>query len=169
MLYIMTIVSLFATDSIIKYRIEKHLGPEKAGQLLHGRVVVKRYHNTGAMLDIAASRQPMVAMVSLVFSAFMTGVFVATLGVRGKHMLKTGLALLLGGAYSNTYDRLRRGYVVDYFSFRFRNSGRAQENADKKGPMKGLQRRIERVVFNLSDFGIIIGALLITVSGIRKE
>lgn len=163
MFYIMTLMSLFVTDSIIKYRIEKHLRPEETKKLLHGAVRIKKYHNTGAMLDIAAARQPVVAIVSLVFSAFMTGVFAATLGIRGKHTLKLGLALLLGGAYSNTYDRLRRRYVVDYFSFRFRGG------TDKKGPMTGFRRRIERIVFNLSDFGIIIGALLITVSVIKKR
>lgn len=168
MFYIMTLMSLFVTDSIIKYRIEKHLGPEETKQLLHGGVQIKKYHNTGVMLDIAAKRQPVVALVSLVFSAFMTGIFAATLGARGKRTLKLGLALLLGGAYSNTYDRLRRRYVVDYFSFRFPDGESPRHGADKKKPMTSLKRRVERIVFNLSDFGIIIGALLITVSGIKK-
>ncbi len=57
-------------------------------------------------------------------------------------MLKTGLALILGGAYSNTCDRLRRKYVVDYVTF----------------------PKISTIVFNLSDFGIIIGAVLLVVS-----
>ena len=37
-----------------------------------------------------------------------------TLGQKGKAALKLGLAFLLGGAFSNTYDRLKRKYVVDY-------------------------------------------------------
>ena len=49
-------------------------------------------------------------------------------------MLKTGLSLILGGAYSNTYDRLFRKYVVDYVSFEVRNP------------------RLRNIVFNLSDF-----------------
>ena len=165
MIYIVTLMSLFVTDSIIKYGIEKHLRPEETRQLLHGRVVIRKYHNTGAMLDIAAARQSAVALVSLVFSAFMTGIFVATLGTKGKRTLKLGLALLLGGAYSNTYDRLRRRYVVDYFSFRFRD-GISFRNKDEKKPMIRFQRRLERIVFNISDFGIIIGSLLITAGGL---
>ena len=62
--------------------------------------------------------------------------------MKGKRLLKTGLALILGGAYSNTYDRLRRKYVVDYITF----------------------PKISTVVFNLSDFGIMIGAMLLTIS-----
>ena len=57
-------------------------------------------------------------------------------------MLKAGLSLLVGGAFSNTYDRLKRKYVVDYISFGVK--------------WKGLRK----VVFNVSDFCIIIGALL---------
>ena len=37
----------------------------------------------------------------------------AELGMRGKKLLKAGLSLLLGGAFSNTYDRVMREYVVD--------------------------------------------------------
>ena len=56
-------------------------------------------------------------------------------------MLKWGLTLLLGGAYSNTYDRLARKYVVDYVSF--------------NGPF-----RLRNVMFNIGDFCIMIGALI---------
>ena len=61
-------------------------------------------------------------------------------------MLKLGLSLLLGGAFSNTYDRFTREYVVDYFSF--------------CSPWKGLNR----IVFNISDFCIIIGSLIAVLS-----
>lgn len=80
----------------------------------------------------------------------MTGVYVGTLGTRGRHMLKTGLSLILGGAYSNTYDRLFRKYVVDYVSFEVRNP------------------RLRNIVFNLSDFGIMIGSCLLVISQMRE-
>ena len=48
---------------------------------------------------------------------------------------------MLGGAYSNTYDRLVRKYVVDYVSFR-------------------VPGRLKKVIFNIGDFCIMIGALL---------
>ncbi|MCI8789255.1 MAG: signal peptidase II [Lachnospiraceae bacterium] len=46
-----------------------------------------------------------------------------------------------GGAFSNTYDRWKRRYVVDYLTFNVR------------------WKPLGRVVFNLSDFCIMIGAL----------
>ncbi len=104
----------------------------------------------GAMLNLGASRQQTMAVLSVIFTVFMTGVYVGTLGTRGRHMLKTGLSLILGGAYSNTYDRLFRKYVVDYVSFEVRNP------------------RLRNIVFNLSDFGIMIGSCLLVISQMRE-
>ena len=72
-------------------------------------------------------------------------VFLGTCSFRGNSTLKAGLAFLLGGAYSNTYDRLPRKYVVDYVSFPVKN------------------RRFRKIVFNISDFCIMIGALLLAL------
>lgn len=161
--YIMTLMSLWAADSLIKYRIEKkdYVGEKP---LAGGKIVVKRYHNRGAMLNIGDKNQYFIALLSLVFSAFVTGIFVATLGRKGKGLLKTGLALILGGAYSNTYDRLRRKYVVDYFSVRLADAEKCSNRL--LGKLNGW---LGSIVFNLGDFGIIIGAMLLTVSGMGSK
>ena len=141
--YIMTLVSLFAADSAMKSWIEKtDTVSESQERAVFQGVAFKRYHSRGAMVKRWEERQQFVAVLSLVFSAFVTGIFAVTLGMKGKRLLKTGLALILGGAYSNTYDRLRRKYVVDYITF----------------------PKISTIVFNLSDFGIMIGAMLLTIS-----
>lgn len=166
--YIMIIVSLLAADSIIKWLVEKQKNID--GTLRIGkRIVIKRYHNRGAMLNLGDKKQYFIALLSLVFSAFVTGIFVATLGKKGKRLLKTGLALILGGAYSNTYDRLRRKYVVDYFSMSLFN----QQNLDQKKYSGRLLRKVDAkfssIVFNLADFGIIIGAMLMMISELGSE
>ena len=78
-----------------------------------------------------------------------TIVFIFTMGQKGVGMLKWGLSLLLGGAYSNTYDRLSRHYVVDYVSFPVKN------------------RFLRNIIFNTSDFCILVGAML-CVAGCDK-
>ena len=153
--YIMTLVSLFAADSIIKYRIEKEKRPGDVTPCLNGKVVIKKYHDKGAMLNIGEQNQHFMAILSLVFSAFVTGIFVATLGMKGKKLLNTGLALILGGAYSNTYDRLRRKYVVDYLSFQI-NTDKINNNLCKR-----LAQKFNAIVYNISDFGIILGSMLL--------
>ena len=66
--------------------------------------------------------------------------------VTGKTLAKTGLALLLGGGLNNLYDRYRKHHVVDYIRFGI-------------GP-----KWFRRIIFNVSDFFIFLGALL-TVAG----
>ncbi|MBQ2257236.1 MAG: signal peptidase II [Lachnospiraceae bacterium] len=156
--YIMTLVSLFAADSIIKYRIEKEKRPGDVTPCLNGKVVIKKYHNKGAMLNIGEQNQHFMAILSLVFSAFVTGIFVVTLSMKGKKLLNTGLALILGGAYSNTYDRLRRKYVVDYLSFQI-NTDKINNNLCKR-----LAQKFNAIVYNISDFGIILGSMLLVCS-----
>lgn len=148
MRYAIISVALFMIDGIIKYRVEKY---GKAGEILpvlQGKLLLRKYHNTGAMLGIGKDKPYVIACISVLFSVFMTGVFVATLGYHGKTALKTGLALLLGGAYSNTYDRVKRKYVVDYVSFPVKNE------------------KLRNIIFNISDFGIIIGAFLLCLQGV---
>lgn len=161
--YIMTVLSLFTADSIIKQLIEKKEVIDNNRLGAKGRIILKKYHNEGAMLNLGSTNQQFVALLSLVFSAFVTGMFVVTLGMRGKALLNTGLALILGGAYSNTYDRLKRKYVVDYLSF---------DIGDRKCRCRLFQKLADKfgaVVFNLSDFGIIIGAMLLVISQMKTR
>ena len=141
---------LCGADSLIKYAIERNHPDGELRPALHGKIIIRKFHNKGAMLNLGASRQQTMAVLSVIFTVFMPGVYVGTLGTRGRHMLKTGLSLILGGAYSNTYDRLFRKYVVDYVSFEVRNP------------------RLRNIVFNLSDFGIMIGSCLLVISQMRE-
>ncbi len=136
---------IFALDLFIKNHIEKHLQVGEEKLVCGGRLLIRRYHNRGAFLDAGKQRQKAVAILSLFLTLVMTVVFLSTFSFHGNSTLRAGLALLLGGAYSNTYDRLTRNYVVDYVSFPVKN------------------QRIRRIVFNISDFCIIIGALLMTL------
>lgn len=141
---------IFALDLLLKNQIEKKLEEGETKPFCKGRLLIRKYHNTGAFLDLGAKKQGAVACLSLFLTLCMTVVFLSTFTFRGNSTLKAGLAFLLGGAYSNTYDRLVRKYVVDYVSFPVKNP------------------RIRRIVFNISDFCILIGAVLMTAAQIRE-
>ena len=143
--YSLLAIAIFITDLLIKNHIE-HMeiaGEEKP--LMGGRLLLRRYHNKGAFLNAGARRRGLMSVLSLVLTLGVTMLFLATFTYRGSRVLKAGLAFLLGGAYSNTYDRLVRKYVVDYVSFPVKN------------------QKIRNIVFNISDFCIIIGALLLVI------
>ena len=60
----------------------------------------------------------------------------------GKQAVKLGGALALGGGLSNLTDRMTKGYVTDYFSLNVKWD------------------RLRRLVFNISDFCILIGTVI---------
>lgn len=144
-------MGIFGLDLFLKNRIEEKMEEGEERFLCRGRLLLRKYHNRGAFLDMGEKRQRAVAFLSLCLTLFMTVMFLLTFTFRGNALLKAGLALLLGGAYSNTYDRMVRKYVVDYVSFPVKN------------------RKLRGVVFNISDFCIIIGALLMTLGESKRK
>lgn len=143
--YALLAIAIFVIDFVIKNYIEQTKTEGKTESVCGDRFLLRKYHNKGAFLDAGERKSGLVSILSLILTLGATVLFLATFSFRGSRMLKTGLALLLGGAYSNTYDRLVRKYVVDYVSFPVKN------------------KKIRNIVFNISDFCIMIGALLIVL------
>lgn len=141
---------IFVLDLLIKNHIERSREQGEEEQICGGRLLLRKYHNKGAFLDAGKQRSGLVSLLSLTLTLGATVMFLATFTCKGNNVLRVGLAFLLGGAYSNTYDRLRRKYVVDYVSFPVKN------------------KKIRNVVFNISDFCIMIGALLIVIGSGRE-
>lgn len=149
--YTFLAVAVFAFDLLIKNHVEhtREVGEEEPAW--GGRILLRRYHNKGAFLNAGEKKRGAVAILSLVLTLAATVLFLVTFSFRGNGMLRAGLALLLGGGYSNTYDRLVRKYVVDYVSFPVKN------------------KKIRNIVFNISDFCIMIGALLMVIGSSSEQ
>ncbi len=77
-----------------------------------------RYHNTGAAFSFLANaggwQHGFFTAVSTLASVFMT---VLLLKNTDKKLFCLGIALVLGGALGNLYDRVTLGYVVDFLLF----------------------------------------------------
>lgn len=142
---------IFVLDLLLKNRVEKTMDEGEEKPFCKGRLLLRRYHNRGAFLDVGGKKQGLIALLSLGLTLFLTVIFLTVFRFRGNSSLKAGLAFLLGGAYSNTYDRLTRKYVVDYVSFPVKNE------------------RFRRIVFNISDFCIMIGAVLLVIGEMQKR
>lgn len=142
MIFISIIIVIVAAEAVIKQVREQNGVSGEKKPFLKGKLYLTKYHNYGAFLNLGQKRPEFVKGLSAGLCLICTIVFVFSMGTKGKTMLKTGLSILLGGAYSNTYDRLVRGYVVDYFGFQVKNE------------------RLRNIVFNISDFCIMIGALI---------
>ena len=125
----------FLIDEGMKNCVEEYDVLDTPKEILDGKAVLRRYHNKGAFLNFGEQKRKLVTLLSVLLTVAVLVVFVLTLGMRGKKLLKAGLSFLLGGAFSNTYDRVVREYVVDYVS------------------LKTGIAAIDRVVFNLADGG----------------
>lgn len=150
MLYLGIIAGIFIVEFIIKTTVEKRAKWDSTKALLGGKILLKKHHNKGFMLNILEKRQKVVAIISLFLCLFLSGVVILSGGKYNK-LIKLGLSVILGGAYSNTYDRLFRKYVVDYVSLGVKNT------------------KLRKVVFNLADFCIMIGTILVILGGISHE
>ncbi len=150
MLYAFIAAGIFLLDLGIKDYIERTGEEGKERRIGKGMLLLRKHHNKGAALNAGQDRSGWVTVLSIVLTLAMTMLFLVTFSCKGNRMLKTGLAFLLGGAYSNTYDRVRRHYVVDYVSFPVKN------------------KMIRQIVFNISDFFIMIGAFLMVIGSAEQ-
>lgn len=145
MLYLLLILSIFILEWKIKNYMDAAYDDSREDKILKNKIRLHKYHNHGAFLNLMEKKKKLLHLISVVFTLAVLIFFIFTLFFKGNRILKLGLSLLLGGAFSNTYDRLSRDYVVDYFSF--------------CTPFK----KLNQVVFNISDFCIIVGSLLVVL------
>lgn len=65
-------------------------------------------------------KQELVKMIPLAVVSAAAGILCWILPRKGQIVEKIGLSMVIGGGLSNLYDRLFRGYVVDYFSIQWK-------------------------------------------------
>ena len=150
MLYILVIAGIVLLECKIKNHMDQTLPFGERREILKGKIILKKQYNRGMFMSLLQDKADMVKKVSKIMLGVLLVVFTFLLPRKHNKLLKLGLALCLGGAISNVYDRMKRGYVVDYFSIN----------------CKGLKT----IVFNLSDMFIFLGSLMILLcSGSKKD
>lgn len=150
MKYMAVVLGIFGLEFSLKEYVERKKTEGITEKKMGGALLIRKHHNRGAFLNAGQNRQKAVMLVSVLLTIVTTVVFILTLGQAGQGLLKWGLTFFLGGAFSNTYDRMVRKYVVDYVSFNV--------------PFKWLRR----IIFNIGDFCIMIGALLMVIGYYQK-
>lgn len=151
MFYLLIPAAIFGTDMYIKQKIEKEGREGEAKEILDGKLLLRKAHNKGAMLNFMDDHPDMVAGFSLGLALCVALGFFYSLGQKGKGMLKLSLAFVTGGALCNVYDRLVRKYVVDYLSLNVR------------------WQKLRQVVFNISDIFIFLGSILFIFWNTRRK
>lgn len=137
MFSILSAISVFLADQKLKKQVEKGeiLNGEK---LFHGYVTIHKSYNKGFVLNKFEKQPKWVLSISSAIFGVLFYLYLMTFGKRNRKIKGFGLALSMGGAASNLYDRIRKDKVVDF--------------AEIKG-LKGI-------IVNLGDIFIVIGSLI---------
>lgn len=142
---------LCGIDLYYKSWIEKHFREGDKEKIGNGTVEIRRVHNKGFAMNLCDKKPTFVRIFS--------GIICVAVGVGAFFVWKKescpvkriAAAFMLAGALSNTYDRMKREYVVDYIGF------------------KTKCKKLNRLTFNLADFFIFIGAVGYAIADVFSE
>ena len=141
MLFLLLIALFFFIDFYLKNLIEVTPNEDLPESLVHGHIEICRLHNKG-LAGGRFRKSPCIAtLISGICLLIVSLSMLPILFKKGRYLSKLAIAMILGGAAGNFFDRLGRGYVVDYISF-----------------PKAKLKAIRNYVYNLADLLIFIGS-----------
>ena len=141
MLFSLSAIDIAFKDNILYVKKDNY--PIRVSE----KVNLTNVENRGFALNVLEDK-PLVKYVPILLTAFLFFRLCKLSLKRKKALERFGLILIIAGSLSNIYDRLKRGYVVDYI--RIKTKG-----ADK-------------VIFNLGDIFILLGSLIMPF-GVKKK
>lgn len=150
MLWILLAAAICAVDLGIKHYIDTHKKENCYEPAAGGRIIITRFHNPGAMLGWMKKKPKMLMGITLLGIGVLAGGLMGALYKKRSPLIQMGLALLLGGAASNAYDRIIKKEVTDYFRISIGSE------------------RLEKMIFNLGDMAIFLGGILTVLGEIRE-
>lgn len=137
---------VYAIDRVTKVLVEANLQDRPPVELIPGVLELRFTTNPGGAFGIFGNLSSLFVLISVV----VVGAIVFASRNLPSTMSAVGLGLVLGGAIGNLTDRLLRGpalggEVVDFIDLQV------------------------WPVFNLADAGIVVGAALLLLSGLRRD
>lgn len=142
-------VILALLDMLVKYAVESSLDRKEERYVFKKRLILRRVYNKGFCMNRMDDKPEVVKYTSVYAAVIVTICQMFTLIQKKECLLKKlGLSLLSAGAWSNTFDRWFKGYVVDYI-------GIPSEN-----------KEVEKITFNLADVFIAVGGIFVAVSSV---
>lgn len=145
MIWTGVMTAVFLTDTLIKSWAEKYLSPKAVREVAGDKILLRKLHNTGIACNVGEKAPELVKAGTLAVWVSLFANYLKLLGKPGKNAAKLGGALALGGGLSNLNDRITKGYVTDYFSLNVK------------------WEKLRRLVFNISDFCILIGTCIAAI------
>jgi signal peptidase II len=140
------LIALFVVvlDRLAKLAVERNIPLHDGIQIIPGFFRLTHLENRGAAFGLFADSPSPWKIGTLVLFSVIALIVVSTLLWKNSHTMSTtgvGLALILGGAVGNLWDRLTAGHVTDFLLFYI--------------------DRYQWPAFNVADSAIVVGACLL--------
>jgi signal peptidase II len=150
--YLLVVIAILALDRWTKFLIQSRLTLDDSVTVIDGFFNITYVRNTGVAFGIFSSISSPAKSVLLSAFAALAAVLVIGYSLRTplrNRLLHVALALILGGALGNLYDRIAYGYVVDF--------------------LEVYVRSYHWPSFNVADSAISIGVVLLAIEITRNE
>lgn len=142
------VVAVLIIDQITKY-LAINLKDGRTISLIGDHLSLVYLENRGAAFGILQNQKWFLMVSSILIIGYLVYFYL-------KHreslilLMRLGIGLVLGGAVGNMIDRIFRGFVVDFISYRFPNG-------------YGFP------IFNIADMAVVIGCIVLILSSFQKE
>ncbi|KGJ50344.1 lipoprotein signal peptidase [Clostridium sp. NCR] len=137
-MYILIILGLIGLDQISKFLAVKYLVNIGSIPIIKDIFHLTYVENRGAAFGMFQNNQMIFVVVALAACIFgLYYLYKKQLNLLGK----SAIILIIAGAIGNLIDRVRLGFVVDYFDFRI----------------------VWNYVFNVADVFVVIGTILLCI------
>ncbi|MED0669231.1 signal peptidase II [Aneurinibacillus aneurinilyticus] len=141
--YVLALLVFFA-DRIAKWLVVTYMEFGQSIPLWEGVFHLTSHRNRGAAFGILENQRGFFIVITI---AIIVGIiWYLRKAYKESKLVSLALALILGGAIGNFYDRVLTGEVVDFLDFTL----------------------INFPIFNIADSAIVIGVSLFVIDGIRE-
>lgn len=137
MIWYFIAILLIAFDQISKYLVVNNMTLSQSIPVIRNIFHITYVINYGAAFGIFKNQRVFFILITIVILAILIVIY-KQINFHNK-LSKIAFTLVISGALGNLIDRIRLGYVVDFFDFRI------------------------WPVFNIADMSIVIGAILLSV------
>jgi signal peptidase II len=145
-----TAALVFGIDRISKWMIESGFGPWDTKVVIPGFFNIIRSENSGVAFGIFADNASPARTLTLVVVTIAAALLLGRMLWKAQdNVTAFGLALILGGALGNLFDRIHAGAATDFLDFYY--------------------GRYHWYTFNFADTAICIGAGLLILSMLKSH
>lgn len=136
---------VFIVDLLTKYVIQNHIALQNV-EIIKGFFSLTYAENTGMAWSLLSGKQAFLSVVSAIAIGVMIYYVVAK---NVDKFTKIALALMIGGAAGNLFDRLFLGYVRDFLDF--------------------IIFGYDFPIFNVADSALTIGVILLIIASFIED